>query len=131
MYPLSLSRSVDDHLILRTAGGAVDLLAEEFETHDLRTRHLAALGLRLCGDELAAVHACRLYWSAAIPLAGTPDHEHFLTPLRHSEDHGVLAALTGKPITFRVGTAVPSLRQLLVAGIERDLGWRNDPRACP
>ncbi len=106
-------------LNLRCVEGAVDLLAAELgslsDVTILRSGR-SSLDCHVDGS-LQELHACRLYSSAAIPLPGSPGDPDFLAPL------GFLA-----PATFRVGTASARLRRELVATVEVQLGWQNDPR---
>ncbi len=106
-------------LNLRSVEGAVDLLAAELGSLSsvtvLRSGR-SALDCRVHGG-LQELHACRLYSSAAIPLAGSPGDPDFLLPLAFLP-----------PLTFRVGTADARLRRELMAEVVRRLGWRDDPR---
>jgi predicted RNA methylase len=117
---LSLTTPIEEHLVLRTVEGAVDLLVSEIHTLASVTilRSLtSAVSIRICGN-LQDLYNCPLYSSAAIPLYGDPGDKRFLDPLHASAANGVLAALN-QPVVFRA--------QSLAEQVAKEFGWRNDP----
>ncbi|TCC64727.1 methyltransferase domain-containing protein [Kribbella pittospori] len=116
-----LDQHVTDRLVLRTLDGAADLLMEELRwlpsVHSIRQLSDVAVECTIDG-RLSELAACSLYSTVAIAV----DDDS----LERSQQTGVLATLP-TPIGFRVGCDDPQVRYRVIAAVERELGWINQP----
>ncbi|TCC43812.1 methyltransferase domain-containing protein [Kribbella capetownensis] len=116
-----LDQHVTDRLVLRTLDGAADLLMEELRAlpsvHSIRQLSTVAVECTVDG-RLSEIAACSLYSTVAIAFHGDS--------LERSAQTGVLATLP-TPIGFRVGCEDPQVRYAVIAAVERELGWINQP----
>ncbi|GAA5177300.1 hypothetical protein GCM10023322_01690 [Rugosimonospora acidiphila] len=118
---IDLDRQINDHLILRTAPGAVDYLAED-------VRALGARVLRRYPDGLLIE-----YTGALRPLAASRYFDVLAVDpaaLSDSLKDGVLSALLpgGDAVRFRVGD-LGEERWAARERFESEYGWENSPNA--
>lgn len=119
-----LDQHVTDRLVLRTLDGAADLLMEELRSlpsvHSIRQSSNIAVECTVDG-RLSEIAACSLYSTVAITL-----DDDFQRRLEQSGQTGVLATLP-TPTGFRIGCDDPNIRYAVIAAVERELGWINQP----
>ena len=121
--------------MLTTVEGAEDFLVAALQAMSTATMTTVGRGSVRCRLDgvLADLAGCRLFNDAGVALTAPITSGDFLRPLADSIEHGVLSALAGEDLStdrtvrFRVGADSAAVRQDLVARVEGDLGWLNDP----
>lgn len=125
-----LTAHVHDQLLLRTIGGAEDLLAEAVRNLAAASAVRTEEGRVICQVQgsLRQLQSCRLFSSAADLLEGATDTNAFLATLQRSARMGVIATLPSEnPLRFRVAASPRSFAREIRASIQQGLGWLNDP----
>lgn len=128
--PCDHHTNADECLLLTTVAGAADLLAADLRSVGATSISVvddASVSCRFHGS-VSAFTTIGILGSVGIALddatAALPD----LTPILGSLHHGILGELDlDSPLRFRVAVPGPQQRRAVIAAVQDQTGWANDP----